>query len=1495
MKNIILLISVSLFAISCIPTEKINKKTTNSDSANAASTSSSQVTSSTSSVEQYKILISDVTPTSFKAHYAEVPGWPYYILAIDSVQVQADRNIREYTFKNLTPGKTYSISGMMIWPDKSQPNRNIPAVSVTTPQVTTPAKLSKPVISSVSANQSSASINISAVSKATSYEYSLYKKSGSSFVLFDQKSTSGTSTSFNNLSAGTTYRFNVIAKANGHTNSDAASKEFETQAAPTPQPTTPPIASEELYKIHIRDLTPTSFKAYYAEVPGWPYYILAIDSAQVHADRNIREYSFKNLTPGKTYSISGMMIWPDKSQPNKNIPVVSVTTPQVATPIKLAKVNISNVSATQSAATINISAVSKATSYDYLLHKKNGANYVLFAQRNSTKTSESFNNLSAGSDYRFSVIAKASGYTNSDAANKEFSTQSAPTPTPVPTQPPTQTLEQYKIHISDISSTSLKASYAEVPGWPYYILAIDGVQVQSDRNIRDYTFKNLTPGKSYTITGMMIWPDKSQPNRNIPSVTVTLPASGNVTPPPVVVVPTPTPTPVPTTPPVNLSEQYKIHITDMGSTSFKASYAEVPGWPYYILAIDGVQVHADRNIRDYTFKDLTPGKTYSVSGMMIWPDKSYPTRNIPAVTITLPTSGNVTPPPVVVVPTPTPEPPVVGPTPIPPVNNGEQTAIESFGANPFYTGTKFFGNLTIQYLAANRSRITYNGSDSPFTSEYIGKEFVAFRAHENPENIDNNINYYPRKITARYSKVLSVVSGKVIEVDFGYNGGNISAPRTLTSASGYFFFDNRVALKNAFNSSNRNINIVLQSGKTYVTKGAWEATPVKELNIISSSTSESSAIKISMEDAFQPIQEDALAEPSFKKTYGSGTFFNLHNNNISIRFKDIDLLSTFYSIKQNQPVSSLFFNHIYSADNNCRVVRELSVTNSDSLKEFKEIKDRNLQLPQGYFPNMPGFASSLCGGQDDGKDVTHFQEFKLINTDWVASTVITIKNNYFRAGNLLIAKGEASSKRSKIYSTIDGALKSIPNITIRFEKDESGEYRKVRLLSKDITPFEMSNLYWDGGLSSGELHTFNMPEGSILFGGARDFDYYEGTRRWPRDLIIDSRTLRVAEAVPVLGRTYKALAVLASNKIRLDGVIAFVNDEIVVSGVRRKIIAVSRGTDRKEENKVGSYIDATLDGNISNNLSYSFAYSQSQKLIAGTGAKVDFTYNDDVIGYLTYTSKKLNFIYENIELRGAMRASSHMESDSDNKTLYKQAKYMIFKNSGYTTSYMADRGGAANEFRDSRDLYNRSKLTGQPHYVIIDNSRVYWSRINHDVNEIMLKNHPTLLYGNTSVGGPRFVGGIYQDGQGFTIDTGGADEFQFEAINGKDWNLSNIRLANSGLNSGLTMRLGGYGSINLSGLKRVNNSVNAYPTIVLGYPHAWSLRENGNLSLYASSGEGAIGQILGAGAQDHHQLKKDASEVFVDFKNWKLGPGLFCDGNCFPSQWASHPNIKISP
>jgi hypothetical protein len=82
-----------------------------------------------------------------------------------------------------------------------------------------------------------------------------------------------------------------------------------------------------------------------------------------------------------------------------------------------------------------------------------------------------------------------------------------------------------------------------------------------------------------------------------------------------------------------------------------------------------------------------------------------------------------------------------------------------------------------------------------FGADDLNMTFCGLFVHQNPGETDpiNADLFYPNIIGSRYSKVVHVIDGKNMIVDFEYNGKSKTGPQTVADQKGYVFFDNSAA------------------------------------------------------------------------------------------------------------------------------------------------------------------------------------------------------------------------------------------------------------------------------------------------------------------------------------------------------------------------------------------------------------------------------------------------------------------------------------------------------------------------------------------------------------------------------------------------------------------------------------------------------------------------------------------------------------------------------
>jgi hypothetical protein len=456
-----------------------------------------------------------------------------------------------------------------------------------------------------------------------------------------------------------------------------------------------------------------------------------------------------------------------------------------------------------------------------------------------------------------------------------------------------------------------------------------------------------------------------------------------------------------------------------------------------------------------------------------------------------------------------------------------------------------------------KTEITYTGTGDIFDAEFISNvasmEFVLFEGHLNPATFAPtntvNGNYTPSTITSRYSFVTDIINGKKIKVGFVYNGGNSTTPQSQISKSGYFFINNRLAFRAAFNNNNtRDTKIVLKSGKTYVTKGGWNSTVTKDLLLTKDNTSSAKpAIKISMEDAFSVPATDN----SFNATFGSDYFFLLtsaSNNGMNITIENIDILpshmtqpSAQYS---NDYINTPFFSHLYNSVEFERWGTS-KVVNSNGLKE-KEYLDLNpatFITPPAFV--LPQFAFSNNGGKlNPGQtDIEEYQYFILERSKWQCVGFHNLKFQKVN-GNYLKLLGTSTDRNFINISLLNDNLGS-PTYDIKIEDDGTGKFRKLKTTSNKSF-YILANQYWYGNaiVTSGS-YTGGRLQWFTVVNGGETFYFYP-----PNQHAVQQG----------YGGTYGSILTIASgDEIRMY-------EEVPIAGVTTIAINNTSGTNRKVDN-----------------------------------------------------------------------------------------------------------------------------------------------------------------------------------------------------------------------------------------------------------------------------------------------------------------------------------------
>src|SRR5690606_23249975 len=122
-----------------------------------------------------------------------------------------------------------------------------------------------------------------------------------------------------------------------------------------------------------------------------------------------------------------------------------------------------------------------------------------------------------------------------------------------------------------------------------------------------------------------------------------------------------------------------------------------------------------------------------------------------------------------------------------PLQPGEDfNTLEEFGGNSFYK--MIWGKLTYSSQNGSKTKVTYEGEQDVFDANFVGKWLEPSRIHKCSFDFpDTGRNYFPGATSVVYSRVLDVLDGKNLLVDFSYNGGDAVNPKPISNQDGIFF------------------------------------------------------------------------------------------------------------------------------------------------------------------------------------------------------------------------------------------------------------------------------------------------------------------------------------------------------------------------------------------------------------------------------------------------------------------------------------------------------------------------------------------------------------------------------------------------------------------------------------------------------------------------------------------------------------------------------------
>lgn len=794
-------------------------------------------------------------------------------------------------------------------------------------------------------------------------------------------------------------------------------------------------------------------------------------------------------------------------------------------------------------------------------------------------------------------------------------------------------------------------------------------------------------------------------------------------------------------------------------------------------------------------------------------------------------------------------PPVVIVPPTPPLD-GQR--IEEFGARGVYD--LVYNQLDLTPLPdENATLVTYTGDDNLFSLYDTDIEFVSFRTNKNPVEVPEagiiNGNYFPNIISSRYSKIIEIIDGKNLKVDFVYNGGNQESPQESLNSSGYFFFDNRDVISGCIESESRTEKIYLRAGVTYVSKGGWNSYVQSDLQLLSDSDVENAAIKISMEDAFFLTTQGSIYQEfldiSFVSTFSSPYFFKLKDGiSCDVICENIDFLPSHYNVPVSQDARAFLDFGIFWQDSMVLSrAGENRITNSNGFKERDEVPE---SIPDGATFVLPKFADSFDGGTLDGDpdsqmtDIAEYQQFILEDTKWQGAFIHSIKANR-RNGNIFKTVG---AETSEVYSTDIVSQGTWEGVEVLFDFDDDGLARKVT--APMFSWFYLANMYFSGGLAT-HSPIYDDPARTFSFRvqneSSDEFRIFMGNTgcflaEFPTEAAANpirrSGELRLYEQIPV-GEG----SAFPQTEFEIDGVLntkisdtVFRIEQLGLQALTTVFTTQTESVSNTYECLVGDIItfdgddyniikrtrryvgtralwDIELDAPILDaNPSFTVKTSRTEFLL-GQQIEADIVV-DEVTGYFCYSSRTINFDMEGL-ISGYIRATDNLVNPDDSlgpsadSPLYLLSRYRNMKAISITN-------GQGNEMVTGAGLYYRNLISGSNISVNINGATTYWARVAATHDPVLIMNHPTLIpaqdAGGATAGEPRLYNPT-TDGNGF-ISRDGVSIY----IDGVDIDLSNVQLLRNGGSEGI-LGLYGNGTITLDNLETELVAATNYTAVVV--------------------------------------------------------------------------------
>jgi hypothetical protein len=844
-------------------------------------------------------------------------------------------------------------------------------------------------------------------------------------------------------------------------------------------------------------------------------------------------------------------------------------------------------------------------------------------------------------------------------------------------------------------------------------------------------------------------------------------------------------------------------------------------------------------------------------------------------------------------------------------------AVEEFGVVGFRQD--FFGTLTVTPFAADptvpggagHSRVTYNGRDNPFNQDWVKRnvQLAAYRIHKNDVHVTPEA-YFPAILGSRYSRVVQVIDGKTLIVDFEYNGGKPDAPQVSREVSGYFFIDCAPALRNMVENPNRPDQFVFKAGSTYVIKGMPNIPFLAkgqhgDMHWVSSDPKRRASLKISAEDAigYRPVG-GRDAKPS---QIPSGAFFELDTHNHSIYLNRLDIIGPTYTAPVVQPQwRAVMFSY---ARGQCARTLEIRDCNTFAEKEAHEASGAT--LPKGANWLAPGITGIVGGGgirgdRGDGViDMLDYQRFNLIGSSWIAWCVHSIKNND-GAGNWITIDGEDLDEQGRpvnmVYEAQYVKRNRFPDVKVSFHDFEGdGRARGVRIESDDFSWPMLFNQYWTGGTSTSLAEPTRMTiDGFTL--------YFGNNGDWRRELqkggatrgICDASEAELFDRIPRVG---DAITIEKADGgawrawgwgLQEGDVLQQGNQKFVIDSRKRK---QSSGTLLGVANPPGQggyahYWEITFKDNAVPNgeqPKLTVVSSRTAYLLDGKPRTATMIYDQDLHGHWQYNRSEVNYSYRNICFNGNYRCTAGPADSGDKgyQGLWEFPSAQEWINCWAMDTDGSTRGTPAHESRSEafdklvlqkRNVHPQSRK--HDHHILVDGGHMFAQRLTNKQSPVWLRNHPELIHGTGSFGEPRLCNPVLLDKKGVGI---GEHGLSISLVEGYTLDLSNSTFLDQSVAT--TLDVCGNGTLILDNVHfpQITNAKS-------GRAEAGGIRTSFANGLQKDRFKLHIRGDNGAGG---FRLVGDPEDAGITLTNWTLGQMIFTRSPIDLSKgWQAVPDIN---